>query len=86
MLAKSTIRAAKLLYNTGLMRFEYDSGMSRHTENECAFCAEELVPESCYTGEDWKVYCSRECAQAAALIETEVRKASMTQIDERRSD
>jgi len=86
MLGKSTIRAAKLLYNTGLMRLEYDSGMSRHTENECAFCAGELEPESCYTGVDWKVYCSRECAQAGALIEAEERAASMSQIDERRSD
>jgi hypothetical protein len=86
MLGKSTIRAAKLLYNTGLMRLEYDSGMARHTENECAFCAEELDPENSYTGEDWKVYCSRECAEAGALIEAEVREASGNHIEERRSD
>jgi len=60
--------------------------MARHTENECAFCAEELEPESSYIGEDWKVYCSRECAQAGAMIEAEIREASMNHVDERPRD
>jgi hypothetical protein len=38
--------------------------MARRTENECAYCAEEIEDERQIVGKDWKVYCSTACAQA----------------------
>lgn len=37
--------------------------MARRSENECAFCAEEVEPQAVVIGKDWKVYCSTTCAQ-----------------------
>jgi len=37
--------------------------MARRTENECAYCAEELEDERQIVGKDWKVYCSTACAE-----------------------
>ena len=42
--------------------------MARDTENECAWCANELRPEPRIIGRDWKVYCSRPCADAGELL------------------
>lgn len=36
--------------------------MARRSENECAFCAEEIEPQTAVIGKDWKVYCSTTCA------------------------
>jgi hypothetical protein len=36
--------------------------MAKRNENECAFCAEEIEQEQAVVGQDWKLYCSRECA------------------------
>jgi hypothetical protein len=36
--------------------------MAKRNENECAFCAEEIEQEQAVVGQDWKVYCSQECA------------------------
>lgn len=38
--------------------------MARRTENECAYCAEEIEREKRVVGKDWKVYCSTACARA----------------------
>lgn len=37
--------------------------MARRTENECAYCAEEIEEEHGIIGKDWKVYCSKACAR-----------------------
>jgi len=37
--------------------------MARRTENECAYCAEEIVGENEMIGKDWKVYCSKVCVE-----------------------
>ena len=36
--------------------------MARRSENECAFCAEQVNPQAAVIGKDWKVYCSVNCA------------------------
>ena len=36
--------------------------MARRSENECAYCAEEVPTENSVIGTDWKVYCSAACA------------------------
>jgi hypothetical protein len=36
--------------------------MAKRNEDECAFCAEEIKQEQAVVGQDWKLYCSRECA------------------------
>jgi hypothetical protein len=38
--------------------------MAKRIENECAYCAEYVDLEKRIIGEDWKVYCSRKCADA----------------------
>jgi hypothetical protein len=38
--------------------------MAKRSENECAFCAEDIKPGNSTIGTDWKVYCSASCAQA----------------------
>ena len=37
--------------------------MARRIETECAYCAEEIEHEREMIGEDWKVYCSKHCAE-----------------------
>ena len=58
------------------MASRYDLCMARHNENECAFCAADLEPDKTFLGEDWKVYCSEECARAEARMEAEARAAT----------
>ena len=46
--------------------------MAQRNENECAFCAEEIEQGQARVGQDWKLYCSRECAargESLSLIE-----------------
>ncbi len=45
--------------------------MAKRIENECAFCAEEIVADECVVGKDWKVYCSQRCAEAGETISSE---------------
>jgi hypothetical protein len=42
--------------------------MARRNENECAYCAEEMMTERCVVGRDWKVYCSPRCAEAGEAL------------------
>lgn len=42
--------------------------MARRSENECAYCAESVQPESSVVGTDWKVYCSAACAAEGQQI------------------
>jgi len=42
--------------------------MARRTENECAYCAEEIEAEHEIVGKDWKVYCSSVCAKMGETI------------------
>lgn len=37
--------------------------MAKRIENECAYCAEETEPDRGIIGEDWKLYCSFDCAK-----------------------
>lgn len=37
--------------------------MAKRIESECAFCAEEIEPQTAIVGKDWKVYCTTACAQ-----------------------
>lgn len=41
--------------------------MARRTDNECAWCAEEIPAEQEFIGADWKVYCSDGCRTAGEL-------------------
>jgi hypothetical protein len=45
--------------------------MAKRIENECAFCAEEVVVDECVVGKDWKVYCSHRCAEAGETMSSE---------------
>jgi hypothetical protein len=45
--------------------------MAKRIENECAFYAEEVVSEERVVGNDWKVYCSRRCAEAGETMSSE---------------
>ncbi len=45
--------------------------MAKRIENECAFCAEEIAPETGLVGNDWKVYCSPSCAESGETISLE---------------
>ena len=57
--------------------------MAKRNENECAFCAEEIKHERAVIGQDWKVYCSQECAnQGESLSAIEFDKL-MSHISER---
>ena len=42
--------------------------MARRIENECAFCAEEFDPNHGVVGNDWKVYCSADCAAGGEVL------------------
>ena len=37
--------------------------MAKRIENECAYCAKETELDQGKIGEDWKLYCSVECAK-----------------------
>lgn len=45
--------------------------MARRTDNECAYCAEQIEPEKGFIGQDWKVYCSHRCVEAGESISRE---------------
>ncbi len=45
--------------------------MARRIENECAFCAEAILEGEQVVGKDWKVYCSKTCAEAGEKISAE---------------
>jgi hypothetical protein len=50
--------------------------MAKRIENECAFCAEEIIESKEVIGKDWKVYCSEQCAEAGERMSLdEWRKA-----------
>ena len=38
--------------------------MARYSENECAWCAEEITPQAGEPGRDQKIYCSKACRLA----------------------
>lgn len=38
--------------------------MARRSENECAYCAEEIDFARAFVGKDWKTYCSEPCLRA----------------------
>lgn len=42
--------------------------MARRIENECAFCAEEFEFDQGVIGNDWKVYCSENCAARGEIL------------------
>jgi len=45
--------------------------MAKRIENECAYCAEEIIEGEEVVGKDWKVYCSERCAEAGEKISVE---------------
>ncbi|HZF41074.1 MAG TPA: hypothetical protein VE715_19785 [Blastocatellia bacterium] len=45
--------------------------MAKRIENECAFCAEEIIEGEEVVGKDWKVYCSERCAKAGEKMSLE---------------
>src|SRR5690242_4606496 len=50
--------------------------MAKRIENECAFCAEEIIEGEEVVGKDWKVYCSEQCAESGEKMSLdEWRKA-----------
>jgi hypothetical protein len=51
--------------------------MAKRIENECAFCAEEIVEGAEIVGKDWKVYCSSRCAEAGEKISVEEWRKAM---------
>ncbi len=42
--------------------------MARRTDHECAYCAEIFDLGNIVIGDDWKVYCSEECARAGEAL------------------
>jgi hypothetical protein len=38
--------------------------MARYSENECAWCAEEITPQAGEVGQDQKIYCGKACRSA----------------------
>jgi hypothetical protein len=50
--------------------------MAKRIENECAFCAEEIVADECVVGKDWKVYCSQRCAEAGETMSSDLLRDS----------
>ena len=51
--------------------------MAKRIENECAFCAEEIVEAEEVVGKDWKVYCSELCAEAGEKMSLEEWRKAM---------
>jgi endogenous inhibitor of DNA gyrase (YacG/DUF329 family) len=51
--------------------------MAKRIENECAFCAEEIIEGEEMVGKDWKVYCSEQCAEAGEKISLEEWQKAM---------
>lgn len=51
--------------------------MAKRIENECAFCAEEIIEDKELVGKDWKVYCSQRCAEAGEKMSIEEWQKAM---------
>jgi hypothetical protein len=51
--------------------------MAKRIENECAFCAEEIIEGEEVVGKDWKVYCGERCAEAGERISLEEWRKAM---------
>jgi len=51
--------------------------MAKRIENECAFCAEEIIEGEEVIGKDWKVYCSEQCAEAGEKMSLEEWRKAM---------
>jgi hypothetical protein len=51
--------------------------MAKRIENECAFCAEEIIDGEEVVGKDWKVYCSERCAEAGEKMSLEEWRKAM---------
>jgi hypothetical protein len=51
--------------------------MAKRIENECAFCAEEIIQGEEVVGKDWKVYCSEKCAESGEKISHEEWQKAM---------
>ena len=45
--------------------------MAKRIENECAFCAEEIIVGEGVIGKDWKVYCGNRCAELGERMSLE---------------
>lgn len=58
--------------------------MAKRNENECAFCAEEIEPEQAVIGQDWKLYCSHECAARGETLSVIESSQLMRHISDRR--
>jgi endogenous inhibitor of DNA gyrase (YacG/DUF329 family) len=51
--------------------------MAKRIENECAFCAEDIIGGEEVIGKDWKVYCSERCAEAGEKMSLEEWRKAM---------
>jgi hypothetical protein len=51
--------------------------MAKRIENECAFCAEEIIEGEEVVGRDWKVYCSARCAETGEKMSIEEWRKAM---------
>jgi hypothetical protein len=51
--------------------------MAKRIENECAFCAEDIIAGEEMIGKDWKVYCSGRCAEAGEKMSLEEWRKAM---------
>jgi hypothetical protein len=51
--------------------------MAKRIENECAFCAGEIIKGEEVVGKDWKVYCSERCAEAGEKMSLEEWRKAM---------
>jgi len=51
--------------------------MAKRIENECAFCAEEIIEGEEVVGQDWKVYCSKRCAELGERMSLEEWRNAM---------
>jgi hypothetical protein len=59
--------------------------MSRYSENECAFCAEETESGKRLIGKDFKIYCSGDCARDGENLSREEVFQLMQLITDRRT-
>ena len=57
--------------------------MAKRIENECAFCAEEIVEGAEIVGKDWKVYCGEQCAETGEKISLEEWQKAMERGEDR---
>jgi hypothetical protein len=57
--------------------------MAKRIENECAFCAEEIIQGEEVVGKDWKVYCSEQCAETGEKISLEEWQKAMERGEDR---